>query len=401
MQKSVHVQRQVSVAYRPVPEVQKDTAIRQGAAQGGRSVQPQQAVIRPFSQMVAVPDRFQRATAKCEVAMDSASGRCMKTASIRQAYIPVTERRYHDKPEFAFQIRVNSEIERLNKIDPNRGDFDTVLYCLAVARSCRNLLQLTCGNKKRVSKPGNLSFLIARMAPIYNTALKNALKKAQQDLAEGKNSRGYAQKLDIMTKPIDILLDGSPDRQNYKTTLHALFRHCIDNELTYLESMTLETSPSAYAVHASADAIESLLEYHASICRLSLMSASEIKTIRERRDKLLSNIFPDAGNGTIEREKEKRDILKKDVSPEITNMLAKMKVFDELKERFDKTKEQFDKIKKETGKNAPEDVQQCTCILKELAEICNHYDQSGIEFLGFPGEMRKYLSIVTKKYCQQ
>ena len=387
MQKSVHVQRQGSVEYHPVPEIQKDTAIRQGVVQGERSVRPEQAVIRPFSQMATGPDRFQRTTTKREVAMDSASGGCMKTASIRQEDIPVTKREYHDKPESSFQRRVNSEIARLNKIDKNRDDFDAVLYCIGVARSAYNLLHVTRIGKKRISKPGNMSFLIAKMTPIYNAAFQDALKKAQQDIAAGDNSRGFAKKLEKITKLVDILLEDSPDYQNYKTTLCTLFRHCIDNEFIYLQSLALETSPSAYAAHASANAIEFLLRNHSIIRRISLMSEDEIKIILERKDELFRNIFMGVGNGTTEREKEKRDTVKEDTSPEIADMLAKMKLFDKLQEQFDEI----------IGKGFPEDVQQCACILKKLAEICNCYDQSGIKVFGFPVEMKRFLSIVAKR----
>ena len=393
MQESVHVQQQGSVTYYPVPETQKDTATRQRAMHGGKSVRPEQAVIRSFSQMAVVPDRSQRTTTSCEVVMGSASWRGMETANISQTDIPVTERKCHDEPEQSFQSKVNSAIFKLGKTKEDSNSSDAVSYCIWIAKSCQQLLQSVNGSRKQVDAPANLTFLITKMAPIYDAALKDALRQAQQDLARGENSRVYGKKLDRIARNVDLLLREVPDYQNHRTRLHALLRHCIDNDLIYLEHLKLETSPSEYAVIAAAKSIEFLLGHRSSIHRLSLMSEDEMKTLQDKRDQLLETIFENTNDGTTERKKENRDVPERDVSPEITKMLTKIKQFDELNERFDKAK-------KGTGGEVPEDIQQCACILKALINMCNYYDQTDqtdqID-TGVFYEIRRYLSAVAKK----
>ena len=397
MQKSAHVQRQGNVACCPAPEIQKDTATRQGTMQGKRNVQPEQAVIRPFSQMAVVPDTFQQTIARyevAEVAMDSAaSGGSMKTASIRQPDIPETKRISCAEMEARFQASVAVAVQKLKKIEKDKlnGTFGVVPYCLEVVSTYRNLLQQTSSKfiKNPAGHVNNKKFLVQTMAPIYDAALNDALKRLQQDLAENRNAREQFKRIDRVATPARVLLGNFPGYRGYIKTLHNLFRHCIDNELLYLEYLSLKNSHSQYAVKASVAVIDWILSPGSTVTHLPLMSKEEKKEIEDKKNELLQNLDSRMKSRIAEEEKEKPDVLKDNMFRGVADTLAEMELFDKLEEEFKKMQEKCRCI--------PDDVQLCACLLREMTELCDCYDQSGIETSILCHRIQRLLSAVVRK----
>ena len=392
MQKSVHVQRQGSAACCPVPEIQEDTATRQGTTQWLRSVRPEQAVIRPSSQMAVVPDTFQQTTARREVATGSAR-MSMETANIKQPGIPETRKAADAAKEAPFRASVAAMVRSLREEEQEKvnGTFDIVSYCLTVVRAYRKLSQKekTLFLDSKVHHIRNQDFLTHTMAPIYDAALNDALKKLQQDLAKNGNPREYFKKIDRVATQAGTLLRNFPGYQGYMKTLGDLFRHCINIELLYLKYLSLKTSPSLHAVQASVDAINWLLSSDATAYYLALINDQERQEIQTRKNKLLNDIHSRMNSRTAEEEKEKSDVLKDDMFHGFADALAEMELFDKLKEKLGKLKEQYGYV--------PEDIQQCTCLLKEITELCDYYDQSGIETFVLHHEIQRFLAAAIRK----
>ena len=271
---------------------------------------PEQAVIRPFSQMAVVPDTFWQTTARCEVAMDSAAfWGSMKTASIKQPDIPETERESFDVIETRFKASVATEVQELEKIKKDRtaNNVGIIQYCMTVAQTykklSRQIQSQLIGNS--VGRINNQEFLISTMAPIYDAALNDALKVLQQDMAENRNTRELFKKVNRAAIPVKALLANSTGYQGYIKTLYDFFRHCINNELLYLEYLSLKKSPSQYAVRASVTVIDWILSPGAIAGCLSLISYEERKEIDGKKNELLQHLDSRMKSCIAEEEKEK------------------------------------------------------------------------------------------------
>ena len=388
------VWRQGRVANCPVPGIQKGTAINQGTMQGVRSVRPEQAVIQPFSQMAAVPDRFQRTTTSREVAMDPASEGCMKTASIRQMDIPGTEKKYRPGPSVVFRPAVTKAVWTLSMKKENvlSGNISAITYCLEVIKACDHLFQKERSIRGQGhSTDKNREYMVTVMAPIYSAALNDALEEIQQHLAQDKNPREYYKKVNRLAIHVNPLSDSEEHFvfNDCKKKLCDIFRCCINNELNYLKYLALQTSPSGYAVKTSANVIDWLLGEKTAINVLSLMSKQEMKEIKDKRDELWYSIVSCGNNHIADREKEKPDVLKEGVPHGVTDKMVKLELFDKLKERLEE-------IKERTG-TIPEDVQGLVCLLKELAELCDYFDRSGIAAFALCCDIKQFLASVIKK----
>ena len=91
----------------------------------------------------------------------------------------------------------------------------------------------------------------------------------------------------------------------------------------------------------------------------------------------------------LRRKKKKPDVLKDNMFRGVADTLAEMELYDKLNEEFEKIEEKYRYI--------PEDVQQCTCLLREVAELCDCYDQSGIETPALYHRIQRFLSAAARK----